>query len=375
MCTRVFNNYDLQFLSTARNMDWATQLPTTLFSFKYSTEDSRKKIGVDKSDNINANRALRWTAKYDSVVTMVGPESNYAASDGINSEGLVANVLYDCNANYGKPSPKPNSNLNILRWVQFVLDTCASVQDVVNTFDPEVTKNPITLIGAEVPGTGKPASLHLSVSDLQGRSAIIEIDNGEYQIYSDVDKPISYRVMTNEPNYATQIVLNQYWRWQWSKENIFPSNTLPGGPFPSDRFARASFYLNHLYAPKSIDDSLAQSKSIVMNASVPVNFNSEALLISQDHPNIAQTLWTTIASHNSLTYYFCNARLAEGAWIDMKNTEFPLPNTTSRFTVVNEQRIDGKEVFINIPKSGLINSALEPCTDPYTIDQTITVTA
>lgn len=369
MCTRVFNNFNLQYLSTARNMDWATQLPTTLFSFEYTTEESKHKIGVGKEDNINEQRALKWTAKYASVVTMVGPESNYAASDGINSAGLVANILYDSNANYGHASAQPNSNLSVLRWVQFVLDTCGNVQDVMNAFDPKLTNNPISIVGAEVPGTGKQAALHLAVSDVNGYSAIIEIEKGVYKIYCDIDKLVSYRVMTNEPSYATQITLNQYWRWQWSKDNVFPSNTLPGGPFPSDRFARASFYLNHMYSPKTTDESLAQAKSVVMNASVPINFNAENLLISKDHPNIAQTLWSTIASHNKLTYYFCNTRVAEGVWVDMKNNDYPLPQTTSCFKTVIEQEEKGEITFINVAKSGLINTEFTACKDPYTIKQ------
>ncbi len=354
MCTRVFNNFNLQHLSTSRNMDWATQLPTALFSFK---ANHSYKIGVTKTDNINERQALKWEAKYDSFITMVGPKTDYASSDGINSVGLVANVLYDSNASYGNPSPKPNSNLNILRWVQFVLDTCGNVNDVVKTF----TTQDICLIGAEVPGTGKSASLHLSVSDVQGYSAIIEVNNGEFIIYSDIDKNVSYRIMTNEPSYAKQIILNQYWRWQWNKENVFPSNTLPGGPFPSDRFARASFYVNHMHKPESNEESIAQSKSVVMNASVPVAFNSENLEISKDHPNIAQTLWSTIGCHNTLQYYFANARTPNIVWLDMNNK---CPQGTSYVDVVTLQ----EGAFTNISSLyGEINSHLKQTEDPYCV--------
>ncbi len=106
-----------------------------------------------------------------------------------------------------------------------------------------------------------------------------------------------------------------------------------------------------------------------MNASVPINFNAENLLISKDHPNIAQTLWSTIASHNKLTYYFCNTRVAEGVWVDMKNNDYPLPQTTSCFKTVIEQEEKGEITFINVVKSGLINTAFTACKDPYTIKQ------
>lgn len=361
MCTRVYNNFNLEYLTTARNMDWATQLPTTIFSFCTDKENPTHKIGVSKADNINKQCALKWEATYDSLVTMVGPDTDYGASDGINSAGLVANALYDSNATYGQPSVQPNSNLSILRWVQFVLDTCGSVEDVVNTFGPNA-EHKIRLVTAIVPGSNKEASIHLSVSDDQGYSAIIEANNGQYQIYSDIGKHVSFRIMTNEPSYAKQIILNQYWRWQWSKENIFPSNTLPGGPFAPDRFARASFYVNHLHAPESNAESAAQSKSVVMNASVPVAFNSEELKISQMHPNISQTLWSTIGCHNTLQYYFYNSRTQNTVWLDMTNERPKGASFVNMVTYENEK-------FTNIATfNGEINTKLKETQDPYSVD-------
>lgn len=348
MCTRVFNNYNKNYLTTARNMDWATQMPTTIFAFRVENNISIEKSGTEIQDQ----NSLIWTAEYSSIVTMVGTEAPFGASDGINSEGLVANLLYDSSASYERKKDYSYKNLDVLRWVQFVLDTCCSVNEVIKTFNKEAPIQ-IQLIGSDVPGSDKPATLHLAVSDKFGDSAIIEVNNGEFIIYHNSN----FRVMTNEPSYAKQIELNQFWRWQWSKDNSFPSNTLPGGTFPSDRFARASYYLNHLYKATSTADSLTQSQSVVMNASVPVSFKSTL----ENFPNIAQTLWTSVASHNNLTYYFCNARTMGNIYMDLNKVD-EFPSVVSKLIVVSENE---EQELINHELYGYQNNNFKETVDPY----------
>ncbi|WP_052260844.1 linear amide C-N hydrolase [Photobacterium gaetbulicola] len=348
MCTRIFNNKNKDYLTTARNMDWATQLPTSLFTFK---------SGQEKSGQLNCDdNTLTWISHYDSVVTMVVGEGNdpehFGASDGMNSVGLVANVLYDSNAQYERHEVpgQPYKKLDVLRWVQYVLDTCSSVKQVLEKFNENSN---IELVGSKVPSSNKQASLHLSVSDIIGNSAIIEVINGEYQI----NVSQSFQVMTNEPNFRSQLVMNQYWRWQWSKDNPFPSNTIPGGPFPTDRFQRASFNMHHLARPESIADSLAQSKSVIMNASVPIGFDFG----NENHPNIAPTLWSTLSSHNELKYYFCNARTPGACWVDLANL-----NPESQNAKVNLVTVDNNK-FINHPYDGLLNHQLIAAEDPFAL--------
>lgn len=349
MCTRVFNSFNEKnhFLTTARNMDWEEQFPTSLYAFKVDTDSEMIKSGT-------ANRGedtLVWTAKYSTIIAMVGDDSTeYAATDGINDKGLVANLLYDSGANYRRKDASSCEKLDVLRWLQYVLDTCSSVDEVVEKFNKE---SKIQLVGGKVPGSDKPASGHLSVSDSFGDSAIIEV-NHEFIPYHNEQ----FRVMTNDPDYAKQIELNQFWRWQWNEnENKFPSNTLPGTPFSADRFARASYYLNNLHPVRDTNDSLAQSKSVVMNASVPVNFKSP----NREYPNIAQTLWTTLAAHSELKYYFCNAHTAGNIWVDMKKMDaFPAP--VSRLEVVRQNQ---DLSFTNEPLYGFKNSEFEKTTDPF----------
>ena len=323
-------------------MDWKTQLPTSIYTFK----SGLKKYALDGKDSKELTN-WHWTSKYNSIVAMVGnDELGYAASDGINSQGLVANVLYDKEADYKlNKDDKTYKPLNVLRWVQYVLDNFKTAEKVKDAFE----NSEIELVEINVPGSDSPAALHLSVSDTKGYNTIVEVYDGAYHVHYSKE----YNVMTNEPSFDIQLKLNQYWLWQWSKDNVFPSHTIPGGPFPSDRFERATYYYQHLESPKNEHESLAQAKSVVANASVPIGMQG-----FEGHPNIAPTIWTTLSDHHQLKYYFCNARTPNIVWVEMKG--MPDVNVTKLNLVVEK---DGE--FTNVNYVGCINEHLKPTEDPY----------
>jgi penicillin V acylase-like amidase (Ntn superfamily) len=100
--------------------------------------------------------SIKWTSKYGSLVV-----SGYDAgtADGINEQGLVANVLYLAESDYGKPrSGQPT--ISIMAWAQYVLDTFGSVAETVDALRAE----PFEVIAPTLPN-GKGAQLHLAISD------------------------------------------------------------------------------------------------------------------------------------------------------------------------------------------------------------------
>ncbi|TMP37586.1 linear amide C-N hydrolase [Pseudoalteromonas rubra] len=348
MCTRVFNNRQRDYLATARNMDWMYPLPTSFFAF----DKGLGKTGLSEADGSTAD-ALKWCSAYSSVVAMVGDDSSgWAASDGLNSMGLAANVLYDSGASYGQASvSERKKQLSVLRWVQYVLDNFVFVKDVVKAFN----KQDILLVGAAVPNSdGKPAQLHLSVSDVTGNSAIIEVVDGVFVCYENT----AYQVMTNEPSFDKQLKINDYWTWQWSNENTNPSHTIPGGAFSTDRFERATFYLNHMDEPTSVDDALAQARTVAANASVPLGYNFTV----SDSPNISNTLWSTYVSHSELAYYFSNARTLNVIWFDLANADFREP--VQKLDLI---KVLSSGVIENHNYDGKINALMEATIDPYLI--------
>lgn len=304
MCTRVFNNKDKNYLSTARNMDWMEEFRTTLYAF----DKGLKKRGLE------GNQGLKWKSKYKSIVAIVGDSSSYAAADGINSNGLMANALYDSDAEYYEQTDGEDE-LSILRFVQYILDRFGTVDKVVSKLTKSLNINQsIKIVNAAVPGeASKPATLHISVSDKYGDSAIIEILDKK-AIITHSEKA---NIMTNSPGYKKQMELMSFWNWQWDEVNNDRTKTMPGSAVPSDRFARASLYYKQLKDPETIEESLFQTKSIVMNASVALGYIGD-----KDSPYVSNTIWSTIANHKENIYYFVNARTPNAIWIELNSLKF-----------------------------------------------------
>ena len=183
--------------------------------------------GVDRDGLVN-QKSLSWTSKYGGVVSTVW---DCAAADGLNEVGLNANLLYLAEAKYGERDPS-RPGLSIALWVQYLLDTCATVAEAVEA-TKSVQIQPIELVHK---GVKVDAPLHLSLADESGDSAVIEVLDGKTVIHHGPQ----YTVMTNSPVYDEQLVLlKQY-------EGLGGSKPIPGTMEAEDRFARGAFYLTKL---------------------------------------------------------------------------------------------------------------------------------
>ena len=107
----------------------------------------------------------------------------------MNVKGLVANVLYLVESDYGKPDgDKPT--LSITAWGQYVLDNYATVEEAVE----ELRQEPFVIIAPILPNK-QPAQGHMAVSDPTGDSAIFEYLKGKLVIHHNR----KYQIMTNSP--------------------------------------------------------------------------------------------------------------------------------------------------------------------------------
>ncbi|MDX7018895.1 linear amide C-N hydrolase, partial [Klebsiella aerogenes] len=77
-----------------------------------------------------------------------------------------------------------------------------------------------------------------------------------------------YQVMTNSPIFSEQLALNSYW------QQIGGTVMLPGTNRASDRFARASFYINAIPKSQSSKKSLASVFGVIRNVSVPYGLST-----------------------------------------------------------------------------------------------------
>jgi choloylglycine hydrolase len=182
------------------------------------------------------------------------------------------------------------------------LDNFATVQEAVNALRGE----PFTIVTDTVPGETRLATLHLSMSDATGDSAIVEYIGGKQVIHHDR----RYQVMTNSPIFDEQLALKEY------RKQIGGTVMLPGTNRAADRFARASFYVNAI--PKDEDPviALASVFSVIRNVSVPFG------ITTPNEPNISSTRWRTVADHKRKLYFFESALTSSTFWVDLKQVDF-----------------------------------------------------
>ena len=204
-CTRFIYTAGQGQVLTGRSMDWLEDLHSDVWIFPRGME---RDGGVGKT-------SIKWKSQYGSVV-MSGYDA--ASADGMNEKGLVANLLYLAESEYGAPNGKPG--LSIAAWVQFVLDNYGSVAEAVKG----LRKEPFYLVAAKLPNGSAP-TLHLAISDPLGDSAIFEYIGGKLVVHHGKQ----YTVMTNSPIYDKQLALNEYW------EQIGGLTMLPGTNRASDR--------------------------------------------------------------------------------------------------------------------------------------------
>ena len=192
--------------------------------------------------------------------------------------------------------------MSIAAWAQYVLDNFSTVAEAVEVLKTE----PFNVVTAQVPGESRLATLHLSMSDASGDSAIIEFIDGKQVIHHDR----SYQVMTNSPAFDAQLAMNAYW------QAIGGTVMLPGTNRSADRFARASFYVNAV--PKNQDArlSLASVFSVIRNVSVPYGITTPG------EPNISSTRWRSVIDHKQGLYFFESAITPNTFWVDLNKIDF-----------------------------------------------------
>jgi penicillin V acylase-like amidase (Ntn superfamily) len=329
-CTRAVYIGSDGLVITGRSMDWLEDMHSNLWAFP---------AGITRKGGGGANTP-EWVSKYGSVAV-----SGYdiGTPDGMNEKGLVANLLYLAESDYGQPDGKPV--LSISLWAQYVLDNFATVAEAVDALEPE----PFRVVAPLLPN-GMGAQLHLSISDASGDSAIFEYVSGKLVIHHGKQ----YRVMTNSPHYDDQLALNTYW------ESIGGLTFLPGTNRASDRFARASFLIGAI--PTAADPAIitavpgadyanqavASVIGVIRSVSVPLGITTPG------EPNIASTLWRTAANQRDKVYFFDSATSPNTFWVPLADLDLKVGTPVKKLTLT------GGKVY-----SGNVAGAFEPA-EPFT---------
>lgn len=308
-CTRVLYVGDGGLVITGRTMDWAEDMHSNLWLFPR---------GMARDGATGAN-TVRWTARHGSLIVSA---YETGSADGMNEQGLVMNGLYLVESDYGKPDGRPT--MSVLVAGQYVLDNFATVAEAVAALRQESFR----LIAPTLPN-GKATTVHLSLSDPSGDSAVFEWLDGKLVIHHGRE----YRVLTNSPTYDEQLAIEKYWR------GVDPLTFLPGSINAADRFARVSFLVGAI--PTSLDphtitavpggryetQAAAAVLGVMRAISTPLGVSHPT------KPNISSTLWRTVHDQTHRIVLFDSATSPNAFWVPLAELDFSAGAPVKKLTL------------------------------------------
>lgn len=298
-CTRAVYLGSDNVVITGRSMDWAEDVYSNAWVFP-------KGIAREGASGPNS---VKWKSKYGSLAV-----SGYDAgtADGINEQGLVANVLYLAESDYGTPKTG-QATISIMAWAQYVLDNFATVSETVDALQAE----PFEVIAPQLPN-GKGAQLHLAVSDPSGDSAIFEYIGGKLVIHHDR----KYQVMTNSPSFDQQLAIETYWT------GVNPLAFLPGSISAADRFVRTSFLVKAIPTQldpkiiKAVPSGTYENQAVAEVLGVMRSISTPLGITHPDKPNLASTLWRTVYDQKNKVFFFDSATSPNAFWVPLSDLDF-----------------------------------------------------
>ena len=286
-CTRVVYEGPEGMIATGRTMDWKEDPQTNLYIFPR---------GLERKGAESAN-TVKWISKYGSVVAA---GYDIGICDGMNEKGLVANLLFLPESVYETENDQ-RAVLGLSIWTQYVLDNFATVDEAVE----DLKQDKFRIDAPDLPN-GVKSRLHLAISDSTGNNAIIEYLDGHVSIYEGKQ----YQVLTNSPAYNLQLAINDYWK------QVGGLNMLPGTNRSSDRFARASFYINAVSQTSDPAVAIPTVFSVIRNVSVPYGISTP------DSPHISSTRWRSVCDQKDLVYFFEKTVPMAVMHVDFKDIDF-----------------------------------------------------
>jgi choloylglycine hydrolase len=309
MCTRAVYVGADNLVITGRSMDWVEDMASNAWVFPR---------GMARDGAAGPN-SLQWTSKYGSLgITAY----DAGTTDGMNEAGLVMNGLYLAESDYGPPDERPP--MSIMTFGQYVLDCFGSVAEAVAALRGDAVR----VIAPLLPN-GKPATVHMSLSDPSGDSAIFQFIDGKLVIYHGKE----YRVMTNSPTYDQQLAIRAYW------QEVDPLTFLPGSIRAADRFTRTSFLIEAI--PTALDpntitavpgatyenQAAASVLSVMRAVSVPLGITDPS------KPNLSSTLWRTVWDQKNTVMFFDSATTPNAFWVPLAALDFSEGAPVKKLTI------------------------------------------
>lgn len=298
-CTRVLYVAKDGTVMVGRSMDWGEDLKSNMWVLPRGM----------KRDGRGGANTVSWVSKYGSVIVT---GYDIGTSEGMNEAGLVTNLLALVESDYGKPAEGAKV-ISMSTWAQYVLDNHATVAEAVADLQKEEFR-----VQTIVLATGRPANMHLAISDASGDSAIFEYVNGKLVIHHGKQ----YKVLTNSPTYDQQLAIMEYW-----KDAGGLSKTLPGTSRAADRFVRATFLSSAIpveTSQKYISGSPQQKfqyqaamsvLSVMRSVGTPLGYSLD------DQPWVSSTIWRTVSDSTNRVVMFDSAMTPATFWVKLDDLD------------------------------------------------------
>jgi len=130
------------------------------------------------SITVKDQKTISWTSKYGSLTfNQYGKEF---PTGGMNEKGLVVELMWLDGTQYA--SKDDRAALNVLQWLQYQLDNCSTIEEVI------ASDKLVRISNGEVP-------LHYLIADANGNAATIEFLKGKMVVHKGKDLP--FPVLTN----------------------------------------------------------------------------------------------------------------------------------------------------------------------------------
>jgi choloylglycine hydrolase len=168
-CTTFFIHYNGKMVF-GRNYDWMTSTGMVCTNQRGLFKTSMKN---------DDGKTISWISQYGSIsFNQYGKEF---PTGGMNEKGLVVELMWLDGTMYPKPDSRPA--IGVLQWIQYQLDNCSIVDEVI------ATDKKLRIISKGTP-------LHYLVADAKGNAATIEFLDGKMIVHKDSDLPLP--VLTND---------------------------------------------------------------------------------------------------------------------------------------------------------------------------------
>ncbi|WP_314575372.1 choloylglycine hydrolase family protein [Enterococcus gilvus] len=262
MCTSIFITTNDKKHLLARTMD-----------FSYPIDAQPLYLPRDYSW-ASASDGKKWTNQFGFLGTGADLGEDYFVCDGVNEAGLsVAELYLPGEAVYQEKSNPEKTNLCPHEFITWILGNFSSIDALREAIED------INLVDIAVPILGFVTPLHWIITDINGKSVVIEPTEETLHFKED---PVN--VMTNTPqlewhlenlrNYL-DVRPKQYESKEFDHFQATPfsqgtgTSGLPGGYTPPERFVRATFFKEHIEDAKDEDEGVMNALNILAPVTIP----------------------------------------------------------------------------------------------------------